>query len=92
MDTKDPLRTPLETAGQVGVQDGTLATWRARRRYNLKYIKVGGRVMYRQSDIDNFLESRTVSGVDEPPSNLRARPHTPKNPRPKPSSRGRRKA
>ena len=82
----DNLLTPVQVAVLLGVRENTLATWRAKRRYGLKYIRVGGRVMYRQSDIDAFLKSRTVEGTEAPPANLKARPHTPKNPRTKKSS------
>jgi hypothetical protein len=75
--------TPTEAAAKLGVTEGTLAKWRTTRRYSLAYIKVGGKVQYRPADLEKFLAGRTVSGTEAPPSDLKARPFTPKNPRAK---------
>lgn len=56
----DPLLTPEETAGLLGVAPGTLAVWRATRRYALKFVKVGRSVRYRRADVDAFIVARTV--------------------------------
>lgn len=53
------LLSPLETADLLGVSASTLSVWRCRGRQELPYVKVGSRVMYRQSDIDDYLEGRT---------------------------------
>ena len=85
------LRSPKQAAKLLHVEVETLAKWRTTRRYGLKYVKIGGRVAYRLSDIHAFLASRTVEGTEAPPSNLKAQPFTPKNPRPpKPAARRRR--
>jgi len=44
---------------------GTLTVWRCTRRYPLRYVKVGGKVRYRASDLEAFLNSRTMPGVPE---------------------------
>lgn len=51
-----------ETASHLGIRPQTLATWACNKRYALSYIKVGRRVMYRLTDIEAFLEERTVGG------------------------------
>ncbi len=38
----------------------TLAVWRCNGRYNIPFIRVGRLVRYRKSDLDAWLESRTV--------------------------------
>jgi len=48
-------------ANYLGLSPGTLSVWRATKRYPLKYIKVGRLVRYRRTDLDSFLESRSVS-------------------------------
>jgi hypothetical protein len=59
----DPLHTPAETAQRLRVDKQTLAKWRSERRRDrqrvmLPWIKIGGRVLYRKSDIEKFLSSR----------------------------------
>lgn len=60
----DPLFPPPEAAGYIGVTENTLAVWRCVGRYNIAYIKVGRKVMYRKSVLDAFLESRTRGGEE----------------------------
>ncbi|ASJ97395.1 MULTISPECIES: helix-turn-helix domain-containing protein [Shewanella] len=54
----NPLLTPAEVAKTLGVTEGTLSVWRCTGRYPLKFVKVGRRVMYRQIDIDTFVNGR----------------------------------
>lgn len=54
------LLTPREAAAHLGVAAGTLAIWRCKKRYALRYVKVGSKVRYRLADIEKFLEARTV--------------------------------
>lgn len=61
----DILRTPIQVAELLGVSIGTLSVWRSTGRYPLKYIKLGGLVRYRLSDVLEFLNSRTKSGVSD---------------------------
>jgi hypothetical protein len=55
------LLTPKQTADLLGVTEGTLSVWRSAHRYPLTYIKVGGRVMYRFRDIEQFIANRAVN-------------------------------
>jgi excisionase family DNA binding protein len=55
------LLTPREAAKELGVSPGTLAIWRCKKRYSLRYYKVGYRVRYRMKDIESFIESRSHS-------------------------------
>jgi excisionase family DNA binding protein len=48
----------------LGVTPGTLSVWRCTRRYALPYVKVGRRVRYRVSDLEAWLQSRTVGAVE----------------------------
>jgi hypothetical protein len=49
------------------VKPSTLQVWRCTGKYNLPYIKSGGRVLYKESDLISWLESRTFthSGQEE---------------------------
>ena len=60
------LLTREEAAAYLGVKSRTLAVWATTHRYNLPFIKVGSRVRYRRSDLDAWVSSRTVGGIDTP--------------------------
>jgi excisionase family DNA binding protein len=55
------LLTPQEAAKAIGVSPATLATWRSTGRYRLNYIKSGRLVRYREDDVREFIQRRTVS-------------------------------
>jgi excisionase family DNA binding protein len=55
-----PQMNSDEAAQYLGVSPATLATWRCRKNYPLNYVKIGALVRYRRSDLDAFLEARTV--------------------------------
>lgn len=52
-----------DAAAYLGVSVHTLDTWRATKRYPIKYLKTGGRVKYRKCDLDAWLESCVVAPV-----------------------------
>lgn len=56
---KSELVTPLEAAKYLGVTVGTLNVWRSTGRYGLPFVKVGRRVRYTKSHLDDFIERRT---------------------------------
>jgi hypothetical protein len=58
------LLTPAQTAETLGVTIGTLAVWRCTARYPLSFVKIGRRVMYRQNDINNFIEKSVCSNSE----------------------------
>lgn len=60
----DRLLDRPEAADYLGVKTTTLENWAATRRYPLPFVKVGRRVKYRVSDLEAFIESRTVRPVD----------------------------
>jgi excisionase family DNA binding protein len=49
------LLTPAETAKLLRISVGTLAVWRCTHRVDLKFIKVGRAVRYRESDVKDFI-------------------------------------
>ncbi|RLW64044.1 MAG: DNA-binding protein [gamma proteobacterium symbiont of Stewartia floridana] len=54
------LIPPGQAAQTLGISIGTLQVWRSTGRYNLPFVKVGGRVMYRTEDVQSFIERRTI--------------------------------
>lgn len=65
------LLTPAETAQRLGLAPATLEVWRSEKIHRLAYVKIGGRVMYKLSDVLDFIESRRVD-----PGARKARPLT----------------
>lgn len=55
------LLTRREAAAYLGVTAETLAVWASTRRYPLRFVKVGRLAKYRKSDLDAFINNRTVS-------------------------------
>jgi len=68
MPTANLVRSDLlpegDAAAYIGVKPGTLAVWRSTKRYPLPYVKCGRLVRYRRSDLEVWLQSRTVSPAD----------------------------
>jgi excisionase family DNA binding protein len=57
------LLTPQEAALYLGISVNTLSVWRSTGRYDLPFIKIGGKVKYRESDLAAFIEKRTCTHV-----------------------------
>ena len=49
-----------EAAALLRVRPQTLAVWATTGRYNLPFVKVGRRVMYRLADIERFISDNVV--------------------------------
>ena len=53
-------------AAFLDVKPGSLSVWRSTGRYSIPFVKIGSKVRYRQSDLEDWLESRTrQNGVTE---------------------------
>jgi predicted site-specific integrase-resolvase len=50
------LMTPEEVSEYIKIKPMTLAIWRSTGRYNLPFVKAGGRVMYKAKDVLAFIE------------------------------------
>ncbi len=59
------LLNEREAADYIGLKPSTLTTWRSTGRYDLPFIKAGRLVRYRVTDLDRFLEARTVNSTRE---------------------------
>jgi len=57
---KTVLMTQAEAATYLGTTVGTLNTWRHYGRYSIPFVKWGGRIRYRQADLDAWIESNVV--------------------------------
>ena len=53
----DGRMTAADAALYLGVEAQTLAVWRCAGKGPAAYTKIGGRVFYRQHDLDRFIES-----------------------------------
>ena len=61
--TPSGLMSREQAAQYLGLKVQTLAAWATGNRYGLPYIRVGRRIMYRQTDLDGFLARRTVNAT-----------------------------
>ncbi len=61
---KSDLLSRREAAAYLGITERTLAVWACVKRYNLPYVKIGRLVKYRRSDLDTFIEKRTIYLLD----------------------------
>jgi excisionase family DNA binding protein len=53
--------TRTQAAEYLGLRNAdTLAVWATTKRYNLPFVRIGRKVYYRRSDLDKFIERRTV--------------------------------
>lgn len=57
------LLTPGEAAARLRVKVGTLAVWRSKKSYDLPFAHIGRAVRYRDTDVEAFIDSRTVQGL-----------------------------
>ncbi|MFT4563807.1 MAG: excisionase family DNA binding protein [Gammaproteobacteria bacterium] len=51
-----------EAARYLGVSVNTLEVWASTGRYELPFVRIGRRVFYRRSDLDAFIDRRTIYG------------------------------
>lgn len=62
----DQLMTPAEVSNATGIAEQTLANWRWQRS-GPEFVKTspgkGGRVLYRRSAVDRWLDQKTVQTV-----------------------------
>jgi predicted DNA-binding transcriptional regulator AlpA len=61
----DPLLLPKMTAEMLGVKETTLTTWRSKKRYPLRFLKIGKLIRYRKSDVDAFLDFCSQGGLED---------------------------
>lgn len=61
--TKEQLYSPDDVAAMLGVSPSTLARWRQTGDPDLPYLRLGGRIRYRASDIQEFLDG--IDGDDQ---------------------------
>ena len=57
-DEQNTLMTRQQAGEYLRVSPDTLAVWATTGRYDLPYVKIGRRVMYRKVDLDAFIEQR----------------------------------
>ena len=60
MNTRNPdLLDTGQAAAYLAVSQNTLEIWRCTKRYAIPYVKIGRKVRYRRTDLDEWLEART---------------------------------
>ena len=51
------LLSRKDAAEYLGLKESTLAIWKCTKRYDLPYVKIGRKIKYRLSDLQNFVEN-----------------------------------
>lgn len=64
LDDRTTTVTPEEAAQRIGIKVGTIQNWRWSGR-GPKFIKCGGRVRYRLSDLAEWLDAQTRSSTSD---------------------------
>ena len=59
------LLSPSDTAKVLHTTPGVLAVWKSTHRYGLRFVRAGRKILYRQEDIQKFIEDRTQNGIIE---------------------------
>lgn len=60
----DPLLSEKQAAQILCVKPGTLSVWRSTKRYpDLRFAKIGSAIRYRKSDVERFIDGRSVGGT-----------------------------
>lgn len=59
-DCSTHLWSRAEAARYLGIAPNTLAVWACNGRYDLPFVKIGRRAMYRAVDIERFIEANVV--------------------------------
>lgn len=62
VDEDNPLLTRKEAAEYLGVQIQTLSNWAINGRHQLPYVKLGHRIRYYKSDLDDLYKRSVKSG------------------------------
>lgn len=56
VEARSPLMPPPAASAYLGgIPEATLAVWRCTNRVKLPFVRIGGRVMYRRVDLDEFI-------------------------------------
>ncbi len=53
-----------EASRYLHIKISTLAVWRTNKTYNIPYTKCGGKILYKITDLDNWLASREVKSEE----------------------------
>ena len=62
------LANNSKAAERLGIAAATLQYWRTTGAQKIPFIKVGGRVMYRISDLEKWLDQNTFTHSGEYPT------------------------
>jgi predicted DNA-binding transcriptional regulator AlpA len=58
LNPNEPLLNRKQAAAYLNIAEGTLAVWDCTKRHDLQPIKIGSRVRYRRSSLDQFIETQ----------------------------------
>jgi len=64
LESRTTTLSGLETGERLGITAETLANWR-HRGFGPRFLKIGGRVRYRLTDIAEFLDAQTRNSTSD---------------------------
>ena len=60
---RDERLSHLQAAEFLGIKPHTLACWRSSKRHEIPFAKIGSKIFYRVSDLEAFIDRRTVGAA-----------------------------
>ena len=63
--TIEHLLTAKSLAERIGVTEGCLAKWRLDGSSNLRFVRVGRRIMYDPKDVAEWINARRVASTSQ---------------------------
>ena len=61
---KSDLLDRVEAASFLRLSPGTLANWQSTQKQKIPCLKLGGRIFYRATDLQKWLEQQAVNLID----------------------------
>jgi len=58
------LLDTVKAGAYIDTPPQTLVTWRCTKRVLIPYVKIGGNVRYKRSDLDAFIKANTHGATD----------------------------
>ena len=65
MNSLDDLLSTRQAAKVLAIKPSTLVLWRSNARVRLPYVRIGGAIRYRVSDLLRLIDENTEAGAED---------------------------